>query len=138
MISGIDRQVYDFIAPNERIRPLRDVIVVKPLPVQWSDSVAVEWRGKVLRGLVTAVGPGTYPNIHSRGKRLGKDFHEVRSSKAFLPTDVKVGDIVELGGVYWGEDGKIGYDGYEFQTIVIDGIEHLLCTEKDVCFIANG
>jgi len=117
--SGIRlrRKRVDVILATETIRPLRDQIVVKPLP--WEPSpylkskgVEIVWQGGVLRGEVLAVGPGHYP------KQYNKDRSKCWDSKTFQPTDIKVGDIVELGGleihgydhwlhIQWGTDTVI-------------------------------
>lgn len=94
----IGRKRVDFVPASATIRPLRDQIVVEPLP--WEPSpilkklgVEVVWQGGVLRGKVLAVGPGHYP------KQYNKDRSKCWDSKSFRPCDVKVGDIVELGGL---------------------------------------
>jgi co-chaperonin GroES (HSP10) len=116
-----------FIAPDERLRPLRDVIVVKPIPPVFSETIEADWRGKPVRGTVVAAGPGTWPYKHSRGDKDGKRFHTVRESSQFRPTEVKAGDLVQLGG--------LEKDGYDFQSVIIDGVECVLATEKDICGI---
>lgn len=122
-----DRQ-YTQITPDETIRPLRDQIIVKPLDPKWSPLIAIAYNGEALRGRVVATGPGCFPNVHARGKRDGKDYHSIRQSKIFRPTEVKVGDIVELGGA------EIG--GYLWTHVSINGEDHILCREQDVCGIA--
>jgi co-chaperonin GroES (HSP10) len=130
-VSGVrlsDRGL-NFIAPELDIRPLRDQIIVKPLPLKWSDTVDAEYSGEVTRGTVIAVGPGCYPNIHERGTKPGKDgrpvpYHTITPSRVFRPTEVRVGDIVELGGL------EIG--GYLFPKVWADGAWCIICREQDV------
>lgn len=122
--SGVrlDRKRTDYIPPDVTIRPLRDQIVVKPL--EWEPSKVIQIAGdtrKPLRGVVVAAGPGTYPWIYNadRSKRW--------QSKQFRKTEVKPGDVVELGG--------LEIDGYSFPQILIGNEVHLICTEKDVACV---
>ncbi len=118
-VSGVklDRKSYDFIGAGERVRPLRDRIVVKQLPWRPSKIVEIVDRERLaLRGEVVAVGPGTYPWKYNadRSKRW--------LSPHFVPTQVKVGDIVQL-------------EGYAYPTVSINHETHFICQEQDVCFI---
>ena len=127
----LERLTTDFVA-SQTIKPLRDVLYVKPLKIHFSDTLEVDWRGKAVRGRVVAVGRGRYPNIHRRGTRPDKDgkpkdWRTVHESKHFRPTEVKVGDVVELGG--------LENQGYAFATVMIDGVECVECTEQDVCAV---
>ena len=117
-MSGVvqDRKSLDIIEGS--LRPLRDGIVVKPIPVKLSIILNAERKGS-FRGEVLAVGPGEYPNIYS------KDRSKVRRSKHFTPTEIKVGDIVELGG-------QEHATGYAFPRLMLNGEEVILATEKDV------
>jgi co-chaperonin GroES (HSP10) len=108
-----------------QIRPLREKIIVKPLPPALSQTIATDWNGEAVRGEVIAVGPGTHPNIHEKGTKDGKPWRRVRQLQAFRPCDVKVGDIVQLGGM------EIG--GYLWPHILIDGEDMIICSEQDVC-----
>lgn len=131
----IDRECTDVLPPGTRLRPLRDQIVVKPLA--WEPSKTIQIAGdtrKPLRGTVVAVGPGTYPWKYKTEVVLTKDGvrrdrTERRESKVFRKTQVKVGDIVELGGL------EIG--GYRFQQVVMDNAVHVICREEDVTGICS-
>ena len=114
------------IAKTERIRPLRDQIILEPLPYEPSKIIEVVYRGKTLRGKVKAVGPGCYRKIYNgpKGQRS-----KTWDSKYFTPTEVKVGDIVELGG--------IEIQGYLHPTILWGGKEHVVCREQDVAIICS-
>ena len=101
------------------LKMMGDRILVRPLDLKLSKVIIANWTGKTVRGEVVAVGPGEYPN------RFNSDRSRVRKSKAFRPTEVRPGDIVELGGL------DIG--GYAFPRIVLNGVEHLIASEKDVC-----
>ena len=121
----------NFIAPWEEVRPLRDQIIVKTHPPQWSPLLEIAWRGEATRGTVVAVGPGCYPNIHERGNKDGKPYRKVRQSRQFRKTEVNVGDTVELGGT------EIG--GYLWTHCNIGGEDHIICREQDVCgVVTNG
>ena len=115
------------IPPGTKLRPLRDQIIVKPLPLKYSKIIDCEYTGKPTRGEVVAVGPGKYANIHERGTRDGKPYHTIRQSKYFTPPELKPGDIVELGGL------QIG--GYLFEQVGIDGVPHVICQEADVAVV---
>lgn len=112
------------------IRPLGDRIIVKPLEWRPSEVVEVVRHGRPLRGQVVAVGPGAYP------KKYRKDSNGNRASfkysRHFRPTEVKPGDIVELGGLNI-FDGR----GYEFAEILIGTEKHLVCSEQDVCLVES-
>lgn len=119
--SGVrlESQRHEVIAPTERLRPLRDQIIVRPL--QWTPSRTIQIAGnarRTLRGEAVAVGPGCYP------KRYNRDRSKTWDSPAFRPTQVKVGDIVELGG--------LENDGYSFPTVLIGTELHVICREEDV------
>jgi len=129
--APFERAACDSVAPQERVRPLRDTLLIEPLDWQPSTCVEVVREGRPVRGRVIATGPGAYAKrylTNREGQRCGyKDTH------TFIPTEVKPGDIVELGGLNI-FDGK----GYQFQEILVDGKLHLLCSEKDVCGIRQG
>jgi hypothetical protein len=106
------------------VRPLRDHLVVEPLDWRPSSTIEVVYNGKPLRGKVRAVGPGRYPLKYDgpKGKR-SKSWE----GKSYLPTEVKVGDIVELGG--------LELRGYLFQTFRWGSKEVIMCREQDVAIV---
>ena len=110
----------------DQIRLLGDRILLKPLKWQPSKILEVVRFGRALRGEVMAVGPGHNPLKYRKvnGKKL-MDY-----SKRFRPTEVKVGDIVELGGlnVFDGE-------GYQFPEVLVGTERMLICTERDVTIV---
>lgn len=110
-----------------QVRPLREKLIVAPLPPALSQTIAADWNGEAVRGRVVAVGPGTYPRIHEKGIKDGKPWRSVRDSRAYRSCDVRVGDVVQLGGMELG--------GYLWPHIFIDGVDHILCSEQDVCGI---
>jgi co-chaperonin GroES (HSP10) len=93
--------------------------------MEWDASstlVAIR-QGYPVRGEVLAVGPGKYRREYSPDRK------KTWLSDVFIPTQVKVGDVVELGGL------EIG--GYMFQQIIIDGSVHLLVSERDVAIVRD-
>lgn len=122
--TRVGNDILDFVGEHERIRPLRDVIIIEPMEMDHGTSLAIAYQGKPLRGKVLAVGPGTYPRKYDGPKgRRSKSW----LSKQFRPCDVQVGDTVDLGGQ------EIG--GYLFQTIRWGQKEVLICREADVCVV---
>jgi co-chaperonin GroES (HSP10) len=121
---------------NGTLRMMGDRMLVKPLP--W-DGKSVHGKGTLLkvirngnavRGTVIAVGPGHNPIMYkpnAMGKKAQMDY-----SKRFRPTEVKVGDVVELGGLNQ-FDGK----GYAFPEVIYNGEPHLICSERDVCIVRD-
>lgn len=110
------------------LRPLRDQIIVKPL--DWRPSAILAIAGnqrRTLRGVVVAIGPGRRVLKYwknSRGERC-----KMGETGQVIPTEVKPGDVVELGG--------LEIDGYKFKTVDIDNVQHVLCQEADVCFVCE-
>lgn len=115
---------------NGTLRPLGDRMVVKPLDVHWSDHIIAVRRGRPVRGEVVAIGPGEHAKRYQKDEKGNrKSFSRTR---AFRPTEVKVGDIVELGGLNI-FDGI----GYQFTEIIYNGVKHLICSEKDVAAVVE-
>lgn len=117
----------EIIAATETLRPLRDQIVVRPLP--WEPSRTIQIAGDThrtrRRGTVVATGPGCYP------WRYNSDRSKRWSSKAFRKTEVKVGDTVELAGPSQDSD-------WMFPTVLIGNELHVICREEDVCFVYDA
>ena len=119
------------------LRMRGDRILLKPLEWEGADvhgegaQIAVVRRGNALRGEVLAVGPG----IHPVSKRVKESTtrQRIEFSRHFRSTEVKVGDIVELGGLNV-FDGK----GYPFPQVMVNGENCLIVTERDVCGIRDG
>jgi hypothetical protein len=110
------------IPADYAIRCRRDYLIVEPLPVDHHVSFEVIEHTKPLRGIVKAVGPGCYPKRYDHPDKHRRT--KTWDSKTFLPTQVKVGDVVELGGYEYG--------GYAFQTFLWGTVPHLICRELDV------
>ena len=120
----IGNELLTFIGADEKIKPLRDQMFVKPLEWRPSKILDVAYAGKPLRGIVRAIGPGCYPKKYDgpKGKRTRSWL-----SKQFVPTEVKVGDVIELGLL------EIG--GGLFPTIVWGSETVVICQEADVCMV---
>lgn len=125
----VERRAADFIGPHETIRPLRDRILVKVLPLKLSAIIEAEWTGKAVRGEIIAVGPGTYPIIHSQGWRDGKEWRDMRESKRFRKTEVTPGLIVQLDGKRYADSIR------SFPKVYIGHEEHILIQEDDIAGI---
>lgn len=125
--TRIGNETTTIIPADAKIRPLRDQIIVEPLDWQPSKIILVAGtHTKPLRGIVRAVGPGVYPKRYNGRKgRRTKSW----DAKCFRPTDVKVGDVVELGGL------EIG--GYLHQTIIWGTTEMVVCREEDVALVCE-
>jgi hypothetical protein len=122
----------NFVTGN--IFPTEDWLIIEPLPPRLSQTIEANWNGEVVRGKVIAAGPGKYPNLHTRGFKPGKDgkseqFRTVKKSKVFVPTEVKPGEIVNVGGM------DIG--GYLWKHVMVDGKDCVWVMEADVCFIED-
>jgi len=122
----IGNEMLTWIRADEQIRPLRDQIVIEPLPLDLNTSLNVIYRGKPVRGIVRAAGPGCYPKKYDgpRGKRK-----KVWDSNHFRPCDVKVGDVVDIGGL------DIG--GYLFPLLRWGDMDVMLCREEDVAIVCE-
>lgn len=120
-----------YVGEDQAIRPLHDHIIVEPLGVEHSQILQVVEHTKPLRGIVKAVGPGHYPLCydHPDKNRRTKSWR----SKTFQPTEVRVGDVVELGGLYI--DGRI--TGYSFQQFIWGSKLHIMCREADVAGVVE-
>lgn len=113
------------VPADVKLRCLRDQMIVQPLDLVHSRYLIVQSHGKPMRGVVKVIGPGTYPNKYDHPDKQKRT--KMWSSMQYRPTEVKVGDVVHLGGL---ENG-----GYSFETFIWGDRLHLHCTEKDVCFI---
>jgi hypothetical protein len=113
------------IPADQLLRCLRDQMIVEPLETIHSRYIIVANRDKPMRGIVKAVGPGHYPLKYDHQEKHKRT--KVMASTHFVPTEVKVGDVVELGGAQYG--------GYAFEQFWWGDVLHLHCREADVCFV---
>lgn len=121
----LETQRTEIVGAEEQIRPLRDFLLLRPLP--WEPSRTIQIAGNTRRtlcGEVIAKGPGCYP------LRYNRERSECWHSPAFRPTACEIGDIVELGGLH--------LDGYSFFRIQIGNDPYLLCRDEDVCAIVSS
>ncbi|WP_233854085.1 co-chaperone GroES family protein [Paraburkholderia sp. HD33-4] len=115
-----------YIEPEATIRCLHDYMIVEPLNIEHSLILDVVENIKPVRGVVKAIGPGIYPNVYDHPDKHKRT--KMWKSKTFQPTQIKVGDLVELGSIRI--DGKMS--GYSFQQIMIGSKMHIMCREADV------
>ena len=122
----IGQETHAYVSSEERIKPLRDQIILEPLDWCPSETIRVAYQGRPVRGIVKAIGPGRYLKKYNgpKGKRT-----KAWLGNTFIPTEIKVGDVVELGGL---ELGTGVMRGYAFQTFIWGTKEHLICTEQDI------
>lgn len=119
--TRVGNETYTQVEAGAKIRPLRDQIILEPIPWPFSDTIEVVYTGRPLRGIVKAIGKGVYPKRYNGPKGVRTKSWD---SQSFRPCDVKVGDIVQIGG--------LGIGGYLFQSFMWGGVEHYICRENDV------
>jgi hypothetical protein len=124
--TRVKNRTLTFVPAEAQVKPLRDRIIVEPLDWRPSAVIDVVYHGETLRGRVAAVGPGRHPLKYDgpKGKRT-----KSWEGKPFIKTEVKVGDVVELGG--------LEIRGYLFTSFLWGSKEHIICQENDVCGIAQ-
>lgn len=124
--------IANYIAESPaQVRMLGDRILLRPLAWEPSKILEVVRHGRPLRGEVMAIGPGMHPikyKAHPDGKRKIADY-----AKRMRPTEVKVGDIVELGGLNV-FDGA----GYSFPEVIVGAETMLICAERDVAGVVDA
>jgi hypothetical protein len=121
----------EILPAGTKLRLLRDRILVRPLDWEPSRIISVVRRGRPVRGVVVAVGPGRLlrryrPHPTDSRKRTYVD------TARFIPTELGPGDIVELGGLN-AYDGQ----GYNFPQVMIGNELHLICQEQDVAGVVE-
>ena len=113
------------------LRMTGDRILLRPLDWEGEEVhgvgslLTVIRSGRPVHGVVRAVGPGIHPV--SKRKDLGDGRKRIEFSKRFRATEVKVGDVVHIGGLNI-FDGK----GYEFPEVIVNGERCIIITERDV------
>lgn len=123
----VGNELLTFVRADERIRPLRDQIVIEPLPIDHGTSLELVYNGRPTRGRILAVGPGRYPIKYNGPKgRRTKSW----DSKHFRPCDLKVGDIVDIGGLELG--------GYLFTRVIWGNKDVVICREEDVTLVVES
>jgi hypothetical protein len=120
----VSNALLTFVREDESIRCLRDHIVVEPLDIDHGTMMQLVYRGEPVRGRVLAVGPGHFQKKYNgpKGKRT-----KSWDSKHFTPCDVRVGDLVDLGG--------LEIEGYLFVRIRWGSLDCVLCREADVALV---
>ena len=118
------------LSEGEVIRPLRDNILLEPLDWEASSILITIRSGRPVRGRVAAVGPGA--RVMKRWKNEQGQQCKIGETKHFVPCEVRVGDVVELGGLNV-FDGK----GYMFPEINVGSKRYIMITEKDVAGVVE-
>jgi hypothetical protein len=93
---ALNPETIDFIPESCVLKPLRDQMIVEPINVVHSKVLIVPpHTSKLVRAKVLAIGPGHWPNRYNgkKGKRT-----KVMAGSVFVPTEVRVGQIVHLDG----------------------------------------
>lgn len=115
-------ETLNFIPADQVIKPLRDNLLIEPLDVVYSRYIHVSRETKPLRGKVLAAGPGHYPKKYDHREKHKRT--KMWDSHYFQPTEVKPGDVVELGGSE--------LEGYAFEQFWWGDKLVLWATERDV------
>jgi hypothetical protein len=122
--TRVGNETITCLAAEDKIRPLRDQIILEPIPWPFSDIFEVVYTGRALRGIVRAIGPGVYEKRYNGRKGVRTKSWD---SNVYKPTEVKVGDIVQLGG--------LGIGGYLFTTFRWGDRDCVICSERDVTVV---
>jgi len=123
--ARLSNESISHIPASMTIRPLRDQMIVQPIDVMHSRRLIIPpHESKLVRAKVLSVGPGHYPNRYDgpKGKRT-----KMMAGTTFVPTEVKVGDIIHL-------------DGRQTGTPAFEGFYHgekycIHCRQEDVAGI---
>jgi hypothetical protein len=113
-----------------QVRLTGDRMLLRPLKWEPSKILEVVRHGRPLRGEVMAVGPGHNPIKYRRGPKGPKQFMDY--SRHFRATEVKPGDIVELGGL-----NVFDGFGYKFTEVLVGTEVMVLATERDVAIVVD-
>ena len=116
------------LSASVTLTPLFDNIILESLPTFFSEIIEVIHGIKPLKGKVIAVGPGHYPKKYDHQEKHKRT--RMWYSKRFQPSTIKVGEIVQLGGLNFG--------GYNFETFYWGKRLCLSCREADVIGIENA
>lgn len=114
-----------------KLRMLGDRILLKPLDWDASSIVVAIRHGRPVRGEVVAVGPGTHPKKYKSGPNGPRSLMDY--AKRFQPTEVKAGDIVELGGL-----NVFDGHGYEFPEVYVGNERHIVIQEADIAGVVEA
>lgn len=121
---------------NGTLRMTSDRVLLKPLEWDGEDvhgkgsRIKVIRKGRPLRGIVKAIGPGHYPLKYIPTQHGPKGSYKL--SKHFRPTEVKVGDQVEIGGL-----NAFDGEGYSFPEVLYNGEKCIICQERDIAIVTE-
>ena len=125
--ASLTQEGSTYVHANETIRCRRDYMIVEPLPADLSPNLQIVEHKRNLRGIVKAIGPGHYPKRYDHPDKHRRT--KMWDAKVFQPTEVKVGDLVELG--------MIEGNGYQFQSFLWGDKRHIIVREADVSGVHN-
>lgn len=128
--GALPSRAHYIAASPDQVRMMGDRILLRPLDWEPSKIITVVRRGRPLRGEVMAIGAGHNPLKY---KTRGDKTKTMEYSKHFRRVDVKVGDIVELGGLNV-FDGQ----GYQFPEVLVGSETMLICSERDVAGVVDA
>ncbi len=129
-MSGVTLSGQAEIFPaGTKFRLLRDRLLIRPLAWRPSNIVEVVRHGRAVRGVVESVGPGRYYRRY-RPHPTDSNKRTYTETATFIPVQVKLGDVVELGGLN-AFDGL----GYNFPQVVIGTETFIIAQEQDICFV---
>lgn len=110
-------------AADEKLRMLRDQILVKPIAVDRHSGLVVIDRGrKCIRGTVVAAGPGCRPIKRYRNDQ--GEVHMVGELPGLIPMEVRLGEVVELSPA-------------RYMEVKIGGEVHYIAKECDVAGVIS-
>jgi hypothetical protein len=120
--AALSHKTPTYVPADQPLRCLRDNLVVEPLDAVMSAIIDVIHETKPIRGIIRAAGPGTYPKKYDHQDKSKRT--KMWDSKVFRPTQVKVGQTVELGGREHG--------GFAFQSFYWGAKLMIFVREEDV------
>jgi hypothetical protein len=121
---GLSEENLTFIPADVKLRSLRDQMIVEPIDVIRSRILVLPPQDKTLRAKVLTVGPGHYPTQYDHREKHKRT--KAWAGLGFMPTEVKVGDIVRLEGFnsegfFWGTKYCVHAREQDVCGIEVDG-----------------
>lgn len=124
--SGVQiNQAVEWFPAGTVLRPTLDRVLIRVLPWNPSRRLKIVSNMRPIRGRVMAVGPGGWQKryyLNKKGER-----HKVGETGRKQHMDLKVGDVVDVGG--------LEIRGYSFMEIMIGFERHIMCQEADVAIV---
>jgi hypothetical protein len=121
--SRLGGETLTWIPQGTKLKPLKDWMILEVEEFLYSRYLLVRRDKRPIVGRVLAIGPGTYPKRYDHPDKHKRTC--TWDSKAFLPTETKVGDRVQVGGEI----------DYAYEQFWWGDKLCLWCTERDVHFV---